>query len=176
MVSQDFVRYELTPRDGVGFGDNARRHDQGALERAAMLGGANSVIDALPIAWEQQLGAAWPDGVDLSQGQWQRLALARGLLRLGADLACFDEPSSALDPEAERAMVHSLVAGQARQDLGPTCIVVFVTHRLMAASVADRIVVLEGGRIVEQGTPAALLAEGGHYARLHALQASGYRR
>lgn len=173
-VGQDFVRLELTARDAVGFGDQALLGDDGALDRAAELGFAASVIERLDAGWEQQLGDSWPGGVGLSQGQWQRLALSRGLLRRGSALACFDEPSSALDPETERAMVTSLVNGAAREHLGRDCVVVFVTHRLTAARLADRIVVLDAGRVAQVGSHDELIRADGPYARLYALQASGY--
>lgn len=173
-VGQDFVRLELTARDAVGFGDEAVLGDDDALDRAAGLGFAGSVVDRLGEGWEQQLGDSWPGGVGLSQGQWQRLALSRGLLRRGSALACFDEPSSALDPETERAMVTSLVNGAAREHLGRDCVVVFVTHRLTAARLADRIVVLDAGRVAQIGSHDELIRADGPYARLYALQASGY--
>lgn len=175
MVSQDFVRYELTPRDAVGFGDVERIDDGAHLRDAARLGGAATLVDGLLGGWEQQLGTGWVGGVDLSQGQWQRLALARGLVRQGSMLMCFDEPSSTLDPEAERVFVESLATGEARRALGDECTVVFVTHRLLAARMADRVVVLDRGRVVEQGTPVDLLRTGGRFAELHALQSEAYQ-
>ncbi len=165
-VFQDFTRYHLTVRDNVGYGHVAHLGDDGAIARAAAAGGAADFVEALPERYETVLGPTF-GGRDLSSGQWQRVATARGLMR-GADLLVLDEPTAALDPKAE-AEVYRRFAEQAG---GRTAIL--ISHRMGFARLADRILVLKEGRLVEQGTHEDLMRLGGEYRHLFATQARWY--
>lgn len=165
-VFQDFTRYHLTVRDNVGFGQVARLGEDAAIALAAAAGGAAEFVDALPERYDTVLGPTF-GGRDLSSGQWQRLATSRGLMR-GADLLVLDEPTAALDPKAE-AEVYRRFADQAG---GRTAIL--ISHRMGFARLADRILVLKGGHLVEQGTHAELMRLGGEYRHLFAAQARWY--
>jgi len=133
------------------------------------LGGASDVVKELKNGLATQLGRWFNDGVDLSGGQWQRLALARAFMRRGADVLVLDEPTAALDAEAEHAVFERF----ARLTKGRTSIL--ISHRFPTVRMADRIVVVENGNVVEQGTHDELVAKGGRYAHLFALQAQGYQ-
>lgn len=176
VVFQDFVRWEMTARDNVALGRVGRgdHGDQEADERSARVAGAVSQVglarelDALPHGLGTLLSRFYEGGADLSGGQWQRLAVARALFR-DAPVLLLDEPSAALDPRAEAELfghVRTLLAGRT---------VVLVSHRLASVRSADRIAVLSGGRVVEVGDHDALVASGGLYAELFALQAAGYQ-
>ncbi|MEU4624772.1 ABC transporter ATP-binding protein [Actinoplanes sp. NPDC023801] len=168
---QDFFRYQLTLREAVGLGDvTAGPDDDAAVRRALELSGATGIADALPDGLDTQLGRTFPGGTDLSSGQWQRVALARARMRPGADLVLLDEPAAGLDPETEAAVLQRYVSG-ARSHPGTT---VIVSHRMATVRDADLIVVLHEGRVAESGTHQELLAAGGPYAEMHALQAAPY--
>ncbi|GAA3206466.1 ABC transporter ATP-binding protein [Nonomuraea helvata] len=175
-VFQDFVSYELTATDNIAVGDLPAAQDQTRIEQAARDAGVHDTVAALPYGYRTLLSRGFPadeeeeqeQGVLLSGGQWQRLALARAFLRRDRDLMILDEPSAGLDPEAEHE-VHSQLA---RLRSGRTSVV--ISHRLGAVRDADRIVVLTDGVVAEEGTHAALLAEGGTYAQLFTRQAAGY--
>lgn len=167
-VFQDFGTYQMTVRENVAVGRGAGDADAAALAAAAERAGAADFVGALPKGFEQMLGRWFEGGQQLSGGQWQRLALARLYYRDGSVLV-FDEPTAALDAQAEFEVVEGLRA-QARDR-----ITVIVSHRFSTVRLADRIVVLEGGRIAESGSHAELMALGGTYAALFALQARGYR-
>jgi ABC-type multidrug transport system fused ATPase/permease subunit len=168
-VFQEYVRYELTARDNIGFGDLARLTDDGAVRAAAARSGADAVVATLPRGYDTALGRAYDEaGQDLSIGQWQKLAIARAYLR-EAKLLVLDEPTAALDARAE-VDVYRQFAEMAR---GRS--VLLISHRLGSTRLADRVVVLRDGRIVEEGTHADLVARGGHYAELYAIQAAWYR-
>jgi ATP-binding cassette subfamily B protein len=130
--------------------------------------------DELPRGIETQLGTAWPGGVDLSGGQWQRLALARGLLRADPLLVIFDEPTAALDAPTEHAL-FTRFADAAHRNTQAGTVTILVSHRFSTVRMADLIVVLDGGRIVEQGDHDALMRQGGLYAELFELQSRAYR-
>jgi ATP-binding cassette subfamily B protein len=141
-----------------------------AIERA----GAESVRSALPQGLETQLGRAW-DGIDLSGGQWQKLALARAMMRVRPLLLVLDEPTASLDAEAEHALFerYAQAARWAGEAVGT--VTLLVTHRFSTVKMADTIVVLDGGRIAEQGSHSELIARGGLYAEMYELQARTYR-
>jgi len=167
-VFQEYVRYELTARENVGFGDLSRGDNQAAIEQAAARSGADGVIARLPGGYETLLGRTHATGQDLSTGQWQKLALARAYLRDAAVLV-LDEPTAALDARAEVEVYRQFRAiAQGRS-------VLLISHRLGSARLADRILVLAGGRIVEEGSHADLLARGGRYAAMYTVQADWYR-
>jgi ATP-binding cassette, subfamily B, bacterial len=166
-VFQYFGRYQMTVRENVAVGRGAGDADAGALAAATDRAGAAAFIDELPERFEQMLGRWFAGGQQLSGGQWQRLALARLYYRDGSVLV-FDEPTAALDAQAEFEVVEGLRAQAAER------ITVIVSHRFSTVRLADRIVVLEEGRVAEQGDHAALVAAGGTYAALYRLQARGY--
>ena len=168
VVFQDFGQYKLSARETVGIGSVPRMDDESLVERAVDLGGARDVVDRLPQKLATQLGRWFKGGVDLSGGQWQKLALARAFMREDADILILDEPTASLDAEAEHAVFERFQ----RLAKGKTSIV--ISHRFPTVRLAERIIVLEKGAIVEQGTHEALLAASGLYARLFSLQAQGY--
>ncbi|HEX2033383.1 MAG TPA: ABC transporter ATP-binding protein [Chloroflexota bacterium] len=171
---QDFVHFELRAGDAVGVGDLERRGELPAVERALARAGATEVVATLPAGLQTQLGTAWEGGVELSGGQWQRLALARAVMRERPLLTVFDEPTAALDAQTEYALFERF-AGAARSGQLRGAITLLVSHRFSTVRLADLIVVLEHGRILEQGSHAALLARQGLYAELYTLQARAYR-
>jgi len=169
VVFQDFNQYQLTARDNVGLGSVPHLHDDARIARAADEGGAADVIAALPMGLATPLGHWFKDGTELSGGQWQKVALSRAFMREEADILVLDEPTASLDAESEHHVFERFRA-LAR---GRTTII--VSHRFPTVRMADRIVVLHRGVIVEQGTHDELIAANGRYARMFELQASGYR-
>jgi len=133
------------------------------------------VIDPLALGLDIQLGRTWPDGVDVSFGQWQKLALARGFMRPRPLLLVLDEPTAALDAETEHALFSRYAAAARGQDDGSGRITILVSHRFSTVSMADLIVVLDGARMVEVGSHEELMAKGGQYAELYGIQAAAYR-
>ena len=134
------------------------------------------MVERLPAGLKTQLGAAWPEGVELSFGQWQKFALARGFMRDAPLLLVLDEPTAALDAETEHALFERFAA--AARDCGPEAngrVTILVSHRFSIVRMADLIVVLDGARVREVGTHDALLAAGGPYAELYGIQAAAYR-
>jgi ATP-binding cassette subfamily B protein len=173
---QDFFRFELTIREAVGLGAVDRLGDDEAIGRAMARAGASSIMDGLPAGLDTQLGPAWPGGVDLSFGQWQKLALARGFMRDSPLLLILDEPTSALDAETEHALFEQYAAAARARDAPSTGrITLLVSHRFSTVRMADLIVVLDGARVVESGSHAELVARGGQYAQLYRIQAAAYR-
>jgi ATP-binding cassette subfamily B protein len=171
---QDFFRFEFRARHAVGVGDLPRRDDGPAVIAAVDRAGAEDVIGQLPSGLETQLGAAWPGGVDVSFGQWQKLALARGFMRDHPILLMLDEPTAALDAETEHALFERYAAA-VRRHRREGRITILVSHRFSTVRMADLIVVLDGARVAEQGSHDALMAKGGQYAELYSLQAAAYR-
>jgi ATP-binding cassette subfamily B protein len=170
VVFQDFNQYQLSFRENVGVGEVARMHDDPAIEQAVTRGGASTVVEALADkgGLDAALGQWFRGGVELSGGQWQKVALARGFMREDADVLVLDEPTAALDAESEHVVFDRF---QALAE-GRTTLV--ISHRFPTVRMADRIVVLDGGEVCEEGTHDALLARDGLYAKLFRLQARGY--
>jgi len=171
---QDFFRFEFRARHTVGVGDVARLDDEPAVVAAVGRAGANDLVTRLPSGLETQLGATWPSGVEVSFGQWQKLALARGFMRDRPLLLVLDEPTAALDAETEHALFERYAAA-ARGDSPEGRITILVSHRFSTVRMADLIVVLDGARLVEVGTHDDLMAQGGEYAELYGIQAAAYR-
>jgi ATP-binding cassette subfamily B protein len=172
---QDFARFELLARETVGVGHLPRIDDPAAVEAALRRAAADDVVAALPQGLETQLGKAWPGGAELSGGQWQKLALGRGMMRPRPLLLVFDEPTAALDPQTEHALFERLAA--AARDGGGSAgtVTILVSHRFSTVRMADKIVVLDGGRIREEGAHAELMRRDGIYAELYRLQSRAYR-
>ncbi len=174
-VFQDFVRYQFTAGENIGLGDVERIDSGPAIARAAEDSGAAEVIDALPQGHDTILGTWFEPAQDLSGGQWQKLAIARSFMRLssrdgqGADLLILDEPTAAIDAAAEVALFERV----RRLTVGRSAII--ISHRFSTVRIADRIAVLEHGKLLELGSHDALLAQDGRYAQLFTLQAQGYR-
>jgi ATP-binding cassette subfamily B protein len=171
---QDFCRFELRALHTVGLGDLGRLEDRPAVETAVTRGGAAEVVARLPRGLDTQLGPTWDAGVELSFGQWQRLALARGLMRDRPLLCVLDEPTAALDAEAEHALFERF-AEAARAPGAGGRVTVLVSHRFSTVRMADLIVVLDGTRVVEVGGHDELMARDGLYAELYGIQARAYR-
>jgi ATP-binding cassette, subfamily B, bacterial len=171
---QDFYRFEFRAQHTVGLGDVPRRDDESAVATAVGRAGADDVVTQLAAGLRTQLGPAWPEGVEVSFGQWQKLALARGFMRDEPLLLVLDEPTAALDAETEHALFEQYAAG-ARRDTGTGRITVLVSHRFSTVRMADLIIVLDGARVVEVGSHEELIAHHGQYAELYAIQAAAYR-
>ena len=170
VIFQDFVRYRLPLRENVAFGHLGLMDDDQALERAMRDAGAGSLLTRLPKGWDTILSREYEGGADLSGGQWQRIALARALtaVRGGAGLLILDEPTAALDVRAETELFERFL------ELTRGVTTILVSHRLSSVRLADRIVVVDGGRVAEDGTHDELMAAGGLYARMYALQADRF--
>ncbi|MCG5211970.1 ABC transporter ATP-binding protein [Streptosporangium sp. KLBMP 9127] len=171
---QDFVRYEFAARRAVGVGDLPLEGYEKAVLAALDRAHAADVLPTLPAGLATQLGRSYADGIELSGGQWQKLALGRALMREQPLLLVLDEPTSALDPEAEHALFERYAA-QAARAATTGAITLLVSHRFSTVRTADLIVVVSGGRVTEVGDHAALVREGGLYAELYGLQARAYR-
>jgi ATP-binding cassette, subfamily B, bacterial len=173
---QDFFRFEFQARHSIGVGDIPRLDDEPAVTTAVERAGASDLVSRLAAGLGTQLGPTWPDGVEVSFGQWQKLALARGFMRDHPLLLALDEPTAAIDAETEHALFERFAAA-ARDDrfAADGRITILVSHRFSTVRMADLIVVLDGARAIEVGTHEALMARGGHYAELYGIQAAAYR-
>jgi ATP-binding cassette subfamily B protein len=171
---QDFFRFEFRARHAVGLGDMPRLDDEPAVVTAVERAGAGDVVGRLAAGLETQLGSTWPGGVEVSFGQWQKLALARGFMRDHPLLLVLDEPTAALDAETEHALFERYAAA-ARGRQGDGRVTLLVSHRFSTVRMADLIVVLDGARVVEVGSHDELMARGGPYAELYGIQAAAYR-
>ncbi|MEY2522314.1 MAG: ATP-binding cassette, subfamily bacterial [Ilumatobacteraceae bacterium] len=170
---QDFYRFELHAQQTVGVGDLPRVEDREATRSAVGRAGADDVIERLAYGLETQLGPSWDEGAEVSFGQWQKLALARGFMRDAPLLLILDEPTAALDAETEHAMFESFAeASRAHADTGR--VTVLVSHRFSTVRMADLIVVMDGSRVVEFGTHDELMDRDGQYAELFRIQAAAY--
>lgn len=169
VVFQDFNRYQLTVRENIGFGSTEYLTDDERLKRASERGGATEVVESLAQGVDTQLGKWFKDGTELSGGQWQKIALSRAFMREEASVLVLDEPTAALDAEAEHAVFERF------RQLSKGRTTFLVSHRFPTVRMADRILVLDGGRVIEEGTHDALIAQGGKYAKMFALQAAGYQ-
>ncbi|CAN5132152.1 ABC transporter ATP-binding protein [soil metagenome] len=177
---QDFFRFELQAGHTVGVGDLPRLDDESAVTNAVVRAGADDLMARLPAGHLTQLGPTWPDGVEVSFGQWQKLALARGFMRDQPLLLVLDEPTAALDAETEHALFERYAAaargeGDGSDGAAEGRITILVSHRFSTVRMADLIVVLDGARVVEVGTHSELMASGGQYAELYGIQAAAYR-
>lgn len=171
---QDFFRFELPARQSVGVGDIDRVDDEVAVRTAVGRAGADDVVQKLGRGLDTQLGPTWPEGVEVSFGQWQKLALARGFMRDEPLLLVLDEPTAALDAETEHSLFERY-AEFARAEGGAPRLTILVSHRFSTVRMADLIVVLDGARVVDVGTHDELMARGGQYAELYEIQATAYR-
>jgi ATP-binding cassette subfamily B protein len=186
---QDFFRFEFRARHSVGVGDVARVDDEPAVVAAVERAGADDVVSRLGAGLETQLGPTWPDGVEVSFGQWQKLALARGFMRDHPLLLVLDEPTAALDAETEHALFERYAAasrgngsGDGQSNGGGSFagledgrITILVSHRFSTVRMADLIVVLDGAHVVEVGSHEELMERGGQYAELYGIQAAAYQ-
>lgn len=168
VIFQDFARYQMLVGENVGAGDVTRFEDRERWREASDKGMASAFIDSLPQGFETQLGKWFKDGRELSGGQWQKIALARAFMREQADILVLDEPTAAMDAQAEATIFEHFSAMSSQR------IVILISHRFSTVRMAEQIVVIQDGRIIEHGNHAQLLAQAGHYAHLFALQAKGY--
>ena len=169
VIFQNFVRYQFTVGENVGVGDVDYLQDEARWEVAAEKGMARPFIESMPEGFGTQLGRWFRGGQELSGGQWQKIALSRAFMRTGADILVLDEPTAAMDAEAEvRIFDHFRTVTQNQM-------VVLISHRFSTVRMADTIVVMAGGELIEQGTHEELLQLGGRYARLFSIQAAGYQ-
>jgi len=169
VIFQDFARYQLLVGENVGAGDVRAFLDEGRWAEAADKGMATSFIRELPSGFHTQLGRWFRDGRELSAGQWQKIALSRAFMRSEADILVLDEPTAAMDAAAEATVFEHF------RSLTRDRIAILISHRFSTVRMADRIAVLDDGRILEQGSHEELVRLGGRYATLFELQARGYR-
>jgi ATP-binding cassette, subfamily B, bacterial len=173
---QDFFHFEFRVQYTVGLGDVPRLDDELAVRAAVDRSGAGDVVARLASGLDTQLGPTWPSGVELSFGQWQKLALARGFMRAQPMLLVLDEPTAALDAETEHALFERYAAAARNSgDSANGRITILVSHRFSTVRMADLIVVLDGARLAEVGTHDELMAKGGQYSELYRIQAAAYR-
>lgn len=168
VIFQNFVRYQFTVGENIGVGDVEHLEDKAKWQTSAEKGMAQPFIEQMPQTFQTQLGKWFKGGQELSGGQWQKIALSRAFMRNKADILVLDEPTAAMDAEAEFQIFDRLRSLTKKQ------MVILISHRFSTVRMADKIVVLSAGELVEEGTHADLLQAGGRYARLFSLQAAGY--
>jgi ATP-binding cassette subfamily B protein len=169
VIFQDFGRYQFLVGENIGAGDINHFEDRQRWQRAAEMGMAHEFIDKLPQKYDTQLGKWFKGGRELSGGQWQKIALARAFMRSKADLLVLDEPTATMDAAAESSIFEHF------RELSRGKMTILISHRFSTVRMADQIVVIDKGRIVEQGSHEQLMKLGGQYAYLFSLQAQGYR-
>ncbi|WP_460204813.1 ABC transporter ATP-binding protein [Scytonema sp. NUACC21] len=169
VIFQNFVRYQFTVGENIGVGDVDNIEDRTRWETAAEKGMSLPFIEHLPESFQTQLGKWFSKGQELSGGQWQKIALSRAFMRTRADILVLDEPTSAMDPQAEFEIFDRF------RTLTNNQMVFLISHRFSTVRMADKIVVIEAGEVIEQGTHEELLRLGGRYATLFSLQAAGYQ-
>jgi ATP-binding cassette subfamily B protein len=169
VIFQDYVRYQMLVGENIGAGDEPHFDDEARWRESARMGQAEEMVAALPDGYRTQLGKWFLGGRELSGGQWQKIAVARSFMRSDADIRVLDEPTAAMDAEAEAEVFRHV------RDMAEGRMTILISHRFSTVRMADEIVVLDSGRIVERGNHDSLMQQHGVYARLFALQASGYR-
>jgi ATP-binding cassette subfamily B protein len=169
VIFQDFTRYQMLVGENVGAGDEPHFEDEARWREAAEKGRASEFIETLPGSYRTQLGKWFKDGRELSGGQWQKIALSRAFMRTRADILVLDEPTAAMDAQAEAEVFEHF------RQLARDRITILISHRFSTVRMADQIAVLDRGRIVEQGSHEDLMKLNGRYAHLFTLQARGYR-
>jgi ATP-binding cassette subfamily B protein len=168
VIFQDFMRYDLTANENIAVGRIEEKDDRSSIESAARKSMADGVIARLPLKYDQMLGRRFEGGVDLSGGEWQKLALARAYLR-DAQVLILDEPTAALDARSEYEVFQKFA------ELTSGKMALLISHRFSTVRMSDRILVLENGRIAEDGSHDRLMALGGRYSEMFELQAASYR-
>jgi ATP-binding cassette subfamily B protein len=168
VIFQDFVRYHMTAAENIAVGRIEARDDRARIEEAARRSLADRVISSLPAGYDQMIGKRFKGGMDLSGGEWQKIAIARAYMR-DAQLLILDEPTASLDARAEYEVFQRF------KELSEGKTAVLISHRFSSVRMADRILVLVQGRVEASGTHAELLSQQGRYAELFELQAAGYR-
>jgi ABC-type multidrug transport system fused ATPase/permease subunit len=169
VIFQNFMRYQFTVGENVGVGDVEHLEDESRWHRATEQGTARSFIEAMPERFHTRLGRWFRGGRELSGGQWQKIALSRAFMRSSADILVLDEPTSAVDAEAEVEIFNQLRTVTQQQ------MAILISHRFSTVRMADQIMVLMNGKILERGTHEELMQSAGHYAHLFELQAAGYQ-
>lgn len=169
VIFQDFGRYQFLVGENIGAGDMTHFEDRGRWAEAAEMGMAKEFIDRLPQQYDTQLGKWFKGGRELSGGQWQKIALARAFMRTKADLLVLDEPTATMDAAAEATIFEHF------RELSRGKMTILISHRFSTVRMADQIIVIDKGRIVEQGSHEQLMEQDGQYAYLFSLQAEGYR-
>ncbi|MDB5414987.1 MAG: transporter ATP-binding protein, partial [Rubritepida sp.] len=168
VIFQDFVRYNLTAGENIAVGRIAAREDEARIARAAERSQADEVIARLSKGYDQMIGKRFKNGVELSGGEWQKIAIARAYMR-EAEVLVLDEPTAALDARSEFEVFQRF------KELSRGKTAILISHRFSSVRMADRILVLADGKVEAQGTHAELIAQRGRYAELFELQAAGYR-
>ena len=169
VIFQNFVKYQFTVGENIGAGDVSYLEEEARWRTAAQKGTANTFIEAMPQEYQTRLGKWFQGGRELSGGQWQKIALSRAFMRSNADILVLDEPTSAMDAEAEMQIFNRFRAMTRNQ------MAILISHRFSTVRMADQIMVLSKGKVIEQGTHEELLTLKGRYSHLFDLQAAGYR-